>query len=358
MKHAENINLMELTFFKIIFVILGISIISCNQKNQSQQDTKAQTTDTKSFTTSKEIPIWTKSIPDAELITGTETYNDGMVKNVSNPTIKIFSPIKENSSTAVLVFPGGGYTKLAINLEGSEICEWLASIGVTGILLKYRVPASGPHYDKDCDCEEDPIKPLALQDAQRAMGLVRFRAKEWNIDPNKIGVMGFSAGGHLVADVSTNYRKRAYAVTDSIDEISCKPNFGIAMYPGHMTFHTDKPYELNKTLPVDHNTPPMFLLQAGNDPVDSIQNSLVFYIALKKAGVPAEYHIYAEGGHAFGLNESAMKIPNWTKLPIADWEKLVERWLQTIKMTSFLSRRVSRQHARLNDKALSAGTRR
>jgi len=106
------------------------------------------------------------------------------------------------------------------------------------------------------------------------------------------------------------------------------------MFPGHMTIHTDKPYELNKTLPVDSNTPPMFLLQAGNDPIDSIQNSLVYYIALKKAGVPTEYHIYAEGGHAFGLNRTALDNPDWNKLPIADWENLVVRWLQTIKMTS------------------------
>ncbi len=257
-----------------------------------------------------------------------------MVSNVSTLTITVFSPKGKNTGAAVIVFPGGGYKKLAIKLEGSEICEWLASIGVTGILLKYRVPASGPHYDKDCDCEKDPVKPLALQDAQRAMGLVRFRAKEWHIDPGKIGVMGFSAGGHLVADVSTNYRKRVYSLTDEIDKLSCRPDFGIVMYPGHMTFHTNRPYELNHTLPVDSHTPPMFLLQAGNDNIDSIQHSLVYYIALKKAGVAAEYHIYAEGGHAFGLNESAQKIPGWEKLPIADWEKLVERWLQTIKMTS------------------------
>jgi acetyl esterase/lipase len=319
---------------KLNLLILGICIISCNQNNQPPQDAKIQTAVHDSFTISKEIPIWTDSVPNAKLITGTETYNDGMIENVSNPTIKIFSPTKKNTGVAVLVFPGGGYMKLAIDLEGTEICEWLASIGITGILLKYRVPASGPHYDKACGCEKDPIKPLALQDAQRAVGLVRSKAKEWNIDSNRIGVMGFSAGGHLVADVSTNYKKRAYFETDEIDKLSCKPNFGIAMYPGHMTFHTGKPYELNKTLPVDSNTPPMFLLQAGNDNVDSIQNSLVYYIALKKAGVQAEYHIYAEGGHAFGLNGSAQKIPNWSELPIADWEKLVERWLKTIKMIS------------------------
>lgn len=329
MKHSQNHNLYRLTFF-----FLGIGIISCKQNTPSHQDTTTQAATQKTFTVSDEIPIWTKSIPDSVLITGTETYDDGMVKNVSTPTIKIFSPSNENSGAAVLVFPGGGYMKLAVEMEGSQICEWLASIGVTGILLKYRVPASGPHYDTDCDCEKDPIKPLALQDAQRAMSLVRSKAKEWNIDPNKIGVMGFSAGGHLVADISTNYRKRVYSILDQIDTVSCRPAFGIAMYPGHMTFHTDKPYELNKTLPVDRNTPPMFLLQSGNDNVDSIQNSLVYYIALKKAGVPTEYHIYAEGGHAFGLQESAQKIANWEKLPIADWEKLVERWLRTINVTT------------------------
>jgi acetyl esterase/lipase len=337
-KGQQKINASIISLRQIIPILLiGISILSCNQnrqQTQKQENQPIQTKATASSIASKEIPIWSTSIPDSGLITGAETYNDGMVRNVSTPTITIYSPKEKNTGTAILVFPGGGYTKLAIELEGSEICQWLASIGVTGILLKYRVPASGPHYDKDCDCEKDPIKPLALQDAQRAMGLVRFRAKEWKIYPNKIGVMGFSAGGHLVADVSTNYRKRAYAVRDEIDQMNCKPNFGIVMYPGHMTSHITKPYRLNNTIPVDSTTPPMFILQAGNDAIDTIQNSLVYYIALKKAGVPAEYHIYAEGGHAFGLNESAQKIPDWEKLPIADWEKLVERWLQTIKMTS------------------------
>lgn len=323
---------------QFIFVqFIVISLICCNQNKLQAPEQDKQAIQTKapdSIIAGKEIPIWSTFIPDSNLIKGTESYNDGMVSNVSHPTIKIFAPKGMKSGAAVIVFPGGGYNKLAIDLEGSEICRWLASIGVTGILLKYRVPATGPHYDAHCDCEKDPIRPLALQDAQRALGLVRFHAKKWNIDPNKVGVMGFSAGGHLVADISTNYRKRAYSPMDENDKVSCRPDFGIAMYPGHMTFHTEKPYELNRTLPVDSNTPPMFLLQAGNDPIDSIQNSLVYYIALKKAGVPAEYHIYAEGGHAFGLNESAQKIPNWSELPIADWEKLVERWLRTIKILS------------------------
>ena len=316
--------------FMLLFVFL-FSCISCTDESQSPAKQPALV-EQKPAPALVEMPIWSGTIPDAVVLKNPETYNDGMVRDVSVPTIKIFQPTIKNTGAAVIVFPGGGYNKLAIDLEGSEICQWLASIGVTGILLKYRVPASGPHYDQDCQCERDPVRPYALQDAQRTVGLIRARAKEWNIDPGKIGVMGFSAGGHLVADVSTNYRKRAYPLTDPVDSTSCKPNFGIVMFPGHMTFHTSKPYTLNRDLPVDSSTPPMFLLQAGNDNVDTIQHSLVYYIALKKAGVHAEYHIYAEGGHAFGLNESAQKVPDWTELPIADWEKLVERWLHTIRM--------------------------
>lgn len=318
-----------MSFLKITFLwlLVGIGAISCNQNKQPQQEDKQpeQLKAQELLIERKELPIWTKSIPDSGLITGVETYADEMVSNVSNPTVTVFSPKEKNTGAAVIVFPGGGYRKLAVVLEGSEICEWLASIGVTGILLKYRVPDSGPHHDDDCDCQKDPVKPLALQDAQRAIGLVRFNAKEWNIDPSKIGVMGFSAGGHLVADVSTNYKKRAYPVTDEADKTSCRPDFGMVFFPGHLMFHTTKPYELNPTIPVDGNTPPTFILQAGNDPVDPIQNSLVYYIALQKAGVAAEYHIYAEGGHAFGLR---------TSQPIADWSKLAERWLHTIKIIS------------------------
>ena len=305
----------------VLTLVLAINLIACNQNEQHYPPQTQQLS-----TEQKELRIWSKSIPDSGLITGTETYNNGMLANISNPTITIFSPKGKNTGAAVIVFPGGGYKKLAVELEGSEICEWLASIGVTGILLKYRVPDSGPHHDDSCDCQKDAIKPLALEDAQRAVGLVRYNAKEWNIDPIKIGVIGFSAGGHLVADISTNYKKRAYPIMDEADKQSCRPDFAMALYPGHMTFHTTEPYELNPTIPVDSNTPPTFLLQAGNDPVDTIQNSLVYYIALRKAGVPAEYHIYAEGGHAFGLKQN--------NLPISRWPELAETWLHTIKIIS------------------------
>lgn len=312
--------------------LIGSCLICCNQNTQEKENIVGSSKTGNLSIEHKQIPIWSGSIPDSELITGSETYNDGMVRNVSNPTISIYSPKGKNTGAAVVVFPGGGYQKLAIELEGSEICEWLASIGITGILLKYRVPASGPHHDKNCDCQKDPVKPLALQDAQRTIGLVRSNATAWKIDAHKIGVMGFSAGGHLVADISTNYEKRSYPLMDEVDKENCRPDFAVAFYPGHMMFHTTRPYQVNPTISIDHNTPPTFLLQAGNDPVDTIQNSLVYYIALKKAGVHAEYHVYAEGGHAFGLNKTSQPIAGWSKLPIAGWPKLVETWFHTIKI--------------------------
>ena len=313
--------------FLILLICIGLN--SCDSRKQAPQP-KASETSVKP----EQLAVWSGTIPDSALIKGTETYHDGMYSNISHPTMTIFPAKGKNTGAAVIVFPGGGYQKLAAVMEGSDICEWYASIGVTGILLKYRVPNSGPHHDDSCNCQVDPVRPLALEDAQRTLGLVRLNANKWNIDPHKIGVMGFSAGGHLVADLSSNYKKRVYLLTDAADSQSCRPDFAIAFYPGHMTFHTTKEYEMNSTLSFDSHTPPTFLLQAGNDPVDSIQNSLIYYIALKKAGVAAEYHIYAEGGHAFGLNKTSQKIPEWTKLPVAGWPRLVETWLHTIKMIS------------------------
>jgi acetyl esterase/lipase len=165
---------------------------------------------------------------------------------------------------------------------------------------------------------------MALEDAQRALGLVRFHAAEWHIDPHKVGVLGFSAGGHLVADVSTHWEKRLYLVVDGADKESCRPDFAVAIYPGHMLEKTTREFELNPTLPVSEKTPPTFLLQSVTDPVDPVENSLVYYIALKKAGVPVEMHIYMKGGHAFGLRR--------TDSPITEWPRLVESWLHSIGM--------------------------
>jgi acetyl esterase/lipase len=243
-------------------------------------------------------------------------------EQVSVPTMTVYSPQGVNTGAAVVVFPGGGYEILAMDLEGSEVCDWLVSKGITCVLLKYRVPDSGPAYHEDCQCHIHPKVPAALQDAQRTVGLVRARAAELHIDPTKIGVMGFSAGGHLVANISTHFEKRAYAAVDAADKVSCRPDFAVAVYPGHMTENTKTEFGLNPEIPVRAKTPPTFLVQAEDDNVDGVQQSLVYYIGLKKAGVPVEMHLFAQGGHAFGLRT--------TKLPITGWPRLVEVWLGTI----------------------------
>ena len=277
----------------------------------------------------KQVPIWPGSAPDAQFGPPPNTEaapEPGEVDNVSRPTMTVYSPKGKNTGAAVVVFPGGGYYVLAIDLEGTEVCDWLTSKGITCVLLKYRVPHSGPQWDERCKCQVNPKAPLALEDAQRTVGLVRFRAAEYHIDPRKIGVLGFSAGGHLSAAISTHFDKRSYSAVDAPDKESCRPDFAIALYPGHLWSSSYKKFELNPDVPVTRQTPPTFLLQAENDPVDSVNNSLVYYIALKKAGVPVEMHLYSEGKHAFGLRP--------TKFPITRWPQLVETWLRTIGMIS------------------------
>jgi acetyl esterase/lipase len=237
----------------------------------------------------------------------------------------VYAPERENTGIAVVVFPGGGFEGLAMEGEGTEICDWLTSRGMTCVLLRYRVPSLP--YDWHCKCRPDNLTTptQALEDAQRTMGLVRYRASELHIDPKRIGVMGFSAGGYLVAEISTRYAHRLYAPVDAADALSCRPDFAVAAYPGHLSAY-GKGYGLNPNVPVDHRTPPTFLVQAEDDNVDSVSNSIAYYIALKNAGVPAELHLYAQGGHAFGLRA--------THLPIGRWPVLVEEWLHTIGMRS------------------------
>jgi acetyl esterase/lipase len=283
-----------------------------------------------------QVPIWPGAAPDAQPVAAPEdaktTGKDSLVTggpwvyvaNVSQPTMTVYSPEGKNTGAAVVVFPGGGYQILAIDLEGTEVCDWLTSKGITCVLLKYRVPDSGPAWHDDCRCNIHPKAPTALEDAQRTVGLVRFHAAEWHINPHKIGVLGFSAGGHLVANISTHFAERAYAAVDAADKVSCRPDFAVAIYPGHMLENTTKEFELNPEIPVTDRTPPTFLLQAEDDNVDGVNQSLVYYIALKNAGVPVEMHLYAQGGHAFGLRR--------TDLPITKWPLLVETWMETIGM--------------------------
>jgi acetyl esterase/lipase len=277
-----------------------------------------------------QVPIWPGKVPDAITLPGPEFVTTRAnvagkpwlaAERVSVPTMTVYPPKGRNTGAAVVVFPGGGYWVLAMDLEGTEVCDWLTSRGMTCVLLKYRVPGdrleprSGPY----------PDSPMALEDAQRTVGLVRHHAAEWKIDPHKIGVLGFSAGGHLVAAISTHFEHRLYPAVDAADKESCRPDFAVALYPGHLWIDDDT-FELNPDVPVTKQTPPTFLLQAEDDHVDGINQSLVYYIALKDAGVPVEMHLYAQGGHAFGLRP--------TKFPISQWPALVEKWMGTIGMTS------------------------
>jgi acetyl esterase/lipase len=278
-----------------------------------------------------QIPIWPGAAPDPQPVRGpeyTETSgNDFLpggrpavgVSDVTRPTITVYSPKGKNTGAAVVVFPGGGYQTLAIDLEGTEVCDWLTPIGITCVLLKYRVTD---------------------------VGLVRFHATQWHIDPHKIGVLGFSSGGHLSAAISTHYAKRLYAAVDAADKESCRPDFAVPIYPGHLSLSAaewdakqgtkkfvishpataDKHLALNPEIPVTPQTPPTFLLQNEDDHVDNVDDSLAYYVALKNAGVPVEMHLYAQGGHAFGLRR--------TRFPVTAWPQLVETWLKTIGMTS------------------------
>jgi len=268
------------------------------------------------------IPLWTGAAPGEqpgpgeERDTSTPTSGNPGGKSVIRlggvirPTLQVFSPpAGKNSGAAVLVFPGGGYNILAFDLEGTEICAWLNSIGITGILVKYRVP---PH--------PGAIRYAApLQDAQRALRLTRSHAKEWNIDSARVGVLGFSAGGHLAATTSTNYETDSYPAADETDKLSAKPDFTVLIYPAYLTVNPQSD-QLAPEIKVNVNTPQAFLVQAEND-TNYVNSSIYYYVALKNAKVPAELHLFAKGGHGYGLRPTAD--------PVTGWPALAEKWFHS-----------------------------
>lgn len=270
------------------------------------------------------IPLWPHGAPgapanapaEADMTTPKDRTVEGKpvvrLGNVSNPTLTLYTPPRNNTGAAVVVFPGGGYRIVAIDLEGTEVCEWLNSAGIACALVKYRVPDTGPY----------PKSAAALQDAQRAVGIVRSRAAEWHIDPNRIGVLGFSAGAHLSAALSTHFDQRLYDAADAADAASCRPDFAVIVYPGYLAL-SEKNFAANPEVPVTARTPPSFLVQAEDDPVH-VENAVVYFMALKNAKVPAELHIYAQGGHGYGLRPSA--------LPVTTWPASVLTWMRTIRM--------------------------
>jgi acetyl esterase/lipase len=229
--------------------------------------------------------------------------------NITSPILTVYQPAQVNAGrAAIVVFPGGGYRILAYDLEGTEICDWLNSIGVTAILVKYRVPESSgaPRYQ------------APLQDAQRALGIVRSHAQEWNIDPTRIGVLGFSAGGHLSATLLQNYATRTYPPVDAADHVDCRPNFAVLVYPAYLSIE-DKGQQIAPELAPATGTPPLFIVQAQDDTA-FIQGTLLYYRSLTAAKVPAEMHIFETGGHGYGLRP--------TSAPVAGWPHLVEAWLR------------------------------
>jgi acetyl esterase/lipase len=277
---------------------------------------------------SKPIPLWPGRAPGdtAELPPETDTTKpeDRAVAgkpvirtgNVSTPTITVYSPSKGKANgAAVMVCPGGGYSILALDLEGTEICEWFNSIGVTAVLLKYRVPKR-PGLEKHA---------APLQDAQRAMGMVRQRAGALGIDPQRIGVLGFSAGGHLAAVLSNQHGARTYPVIDDADKMSCRPDFAVLIYPAYLTVK-EKNDAVAPELPVSEtNTPPTFIAMTEDDSV-RVETGLFYYLALKNAKVPAEMHVYPRGGHGYGLRRTENDVTSWPDR-VSDWLK-TSGWLQ------------------------------
>jgi acetyl esterase/lipase len=252
--------------------------------------------------------------PEADMTTPKDNLIAGKplirLGNVSVPTLTVYPPKTANTGAAIVVFPGGGYNILAIDLEGTEVCDWLNSAGITCVLVKYRVPGTGPY----------PKSDAALQDAQRSVGMVREHATEWHIDPKRIGVLGFSAGAHLTAAISTHYDKRLYQPVDATDQLSCRPDFALVIYPGYLAL-SEKDFAPNPDINPTPETPPTFIVQAEDDTVH-VENAVVYFMQLKKAKVPAELHIYAEGGHGYGLRR--------TKLPVTTWPQTAQIWLHTI----------------------------
>lgn len=275
--------------------------------------------------------IWPAAAPGLQPVPGPETVTVSekllagkpvtAVTNVTRPTMTVYAPKGKNTGVAVVVIPGGGFQILAIDLEGTETCDWLTSEGVTCVLLKYRVPSVPYVWQCDCRPHNLALSVPSLQDVQRTMRLVRFHAAQWHVDPHKVGVLGYSAGGFLVAEISTNFDRPLYAPVDAADRESARPDFAMPIYPGHLATDDDK---FNPDLPLSSKVPPTFLVQAEDDHVDGVHQALVYYAALAKAGVPAEMHLYARGGHAFGVRPASS--------PITGWPALADKWLRTIGM--------------------------
>jgi acetyl esterase/lipase len=275
------------------------------------------------------MPLWPSTPPGAPNVAAgqqehdTTKPSDNMIAGkrvarigfVSKPTLAFYpAPSGKNTGATVVVFPGGGYQILAYDLEGTEVCDWLNGIGVNCALVKYRVPNAGPFpkYTQD------------LADAQRAVRVVRQHASQWQLDPNRVGVLGFSAGGHLVAALGAHAADPIYPAIDDADKLSARPDFTLLIYPGYLQ-SDDDPLTVRPEVKPIALTPPSFLIQTEDDTA-KVENAWVYYEALKQAKVPAEMHLFANGGHGYGLRP--------TKLPVTHWPDLAATWLRTLGITT------------------------
>ncbi len=292
---------------KLLTMVAGLALMFCTLIASYAADS-AMTLD-----------VWPGPAPGEKEDLGEEkakTGNDGKtvvsITNVSKPTLTISRPrAEDDTGVAVLVCPGGGYSVLAWDHEGEQVARWLNSLGVTAAILKYRVPRRA-----DTPKDEPPNQPL--QDAQRALRIIRSKASAWGIDPKRVGMLGFSAGGHLTAATATNFDRKIYESIDDVDQLSCRPDFAVLIYPGGAVKKgTD---QLRPEIRISSETPPAFFAHAGDDPVTP-ENSVLMYLAMKRAGVPAELHIYASGGHGFGMRPSDK--------PCATWPKRCEEWMRS-----------------------------
>lgn len=268
------------------------------------------------------LPLWPNGTPEpytgdpeTDITKPTDRLVDGRplahLTNIGTPNLAFYpAPADHNTGAAIVVFPGGSYRILAYDLEGTEVCTWLNSIGVNCALVKYRVPIE----------KKFPEDTRDLEDAQQAMRLTRSHAAEWHLDPHRIGVLGFSAGGHLVVVLGNHTDFKRPNIPAAETSIDARPDFIVAIYPAYLA-ETPALSQLAKGIDPSATTPPTFLLQAEDDPVH-VENVLVYAQALKQLKVPVELHVYAEGGHGYGLRP--------TNLPVTHWPALVETWLHTI----------------------------
>jgi len=273
------------------------------------------------------LKVWPNGAPIKNNPPGEEhSWVDGIkrIENISEAEIYVYLPEKDKSTgAAVVICPGGGYWIEAIEHEGTQIAEFLQKNGVAGIVLKYRLPYGNPE--------------IPLMDAQRAIRLVRSKAKEWNIDPDKIGIAGASAGGHLASTAGTHFDSGDPKSGDPLARLSCRPDFMLLLYPvvtfkeewGHMGSRKNligpgndwkMVEEYSNELQVTADTPPAFLVLADDDKSVPPRNSIEFYLAMKKFGIPAEMHIFSEGGHGFGMKPTGLPVSNWPNLFIG-WLK-------------------------------------